>query len=98
MRSNIRTPSGARCTSSARSLEPGLPASRAVNPPPSRSTTLQNAFRRSRTDAEPEITPFLWYDTEAEEAANLYVSIFKNSRVHGVSRYGDAGQGRRDRR
>lgn len=40
-----------------------------------------------------KITPFLWYDTEAEEAANLYVSIFKNSRVHGVSRYGDAGPG-----
>lgn len=33
------------------------------------------------------ITPFLWFDTQAEEAANFYVSIFKNSRVGKVSRY-----------
>ena len=39
------------------------------------------------------ITPFLWYDTQAEEAANLYVSIFKNSKVLGVVRYGDVGPG-----
>lgn len=39
------------------------------------------------------ITPFLWFDTQAEEAMNFYVSIFKNSKVHGVSRYGDAGPG-----
>ena len=32
-----------------------------------------------------KITPFLWFDTEAEEAMNLYVSIFKNSRVLGVT-------------
>ncbi len=40
-----------------------------------------------------KITPFLWYDTQAEEAANFYVSIFKNSRILNVSRYGDAGPG-----
>jgi predicted 3-demethylubiquinone-9 3-methyltransferase (glyoxalase superfamily) len=40
-----------------------------------------------------KITPFLWFDTEAEEAANFYVSIFKNSRVKTLSRYGDAGPG-----
>ena len=40
-----------------------------------------------------KITPFLWYDTQAEEAANFYASIFKNSRVKAVSRYGDAGPG-----
>lgn len=34
-----------------------------------------------------KITPMLWFDKEAEEAANLYVSIFKNSRVEEVSRY-----------
>jgi predicted 3-demethylubiquinone-9 3-methyltransferase (glyoxalase superfamily) len=39
------------------------------------------------------ITPFLWYDTQAEEAMNLYVSIFPNSKVLGVTRYGDAGPG-----
>jgi predicted 3-demethylubiquinone-9 3-methyltransferase (glyoxalase superfamily) len=40
-----------------------------------------------------KITTFLWFDTQAEEAANLYVSIFKNSKVVSVSRYGDAGPG-----
>lgn len=40
-----------------------------------------------------KITPFLWYDNQAEEAANLYVSIFKNSKVLSVVRYGDAGPG-----
>ncbi|MBI5964372.1 MAG: VOC family protein [Chloroflexi bacterium] len=33
-----------------------------------------------------KITPFLWFDTQAEEAMNFYVSIFKNSKVLGVSR------------
>jgi len=40
-----------------------------------------------------KITPFLWFDHEAEEAMNFYVSIFKNSKVGKVSRYGDAGPG-----
>jgi predicted 3-demethylubiquinone-9 3-methyltransferase (glyoxalase superfamily) len=34
-----------------------------------------------------KITPFLWFDTQAEEAANFYVSIFKNSRVDNVTPY-----------
>jgi predicted 3-demethylubiquinone-9 3-methyltransferase (glyoxalase superfamily) len=34
------------------------------------------------------ITPFLWFDTEAEEAAKFYVSIFPNSKITGVSHYG----------
>lgn len=38
-----------------------------------------------------KITPCLWFDTQAEEAANLYVSVFKNSRIKEVSHYGDAG-------
>lgn len=37
------------------------------------------------------ITPFLWFDNQAEEAANFYVSIFKNSRILNVARYGKAG-------
>ena len=41
----------------------------------------------------PKITPFLWFDSQAEEAANFYVSIFKNSKVGGVSRYGESGPG-----
>ena len=40
-----------------------------------------------------KITPFLWFDDKAEEAANFYVSIFKNSRIGRVTRYGDAGPG-----
>jgi predicted 3-demethylubiquinone-9 3-methyltransferase (glyoxalase superfamily) len=37
----------------------------------------------------PKITPFLWFDNNAEEALNLYTSIFKNARVLNVSRYGE---------
>lgn len=40
-----------------------------------------------------KITPFLWFDGKAEEAMNFYVSIFKNSKVVSVTRYGDAGPG-----
>jgi predicted 3-demethylubiquinone-9 3-methyltransferase (glyoxalase superfamily) len=39
------------------------------------------------------ITPFLWFDGQAEEAANFYVSIFPNSKVGSTSRYGEAGPG-----
>jgi predicted 3-demethylubiquinone-9 3-methyltransferase (glyoxalase superfamily) len=38
------------------------------------------------------ITPCLWFDSEAEEAATFYVGIFKNSKVTSVSRYGEAGR------
>ncbi len=38
-----------------------------------------------------KITPSLWFDTQSEEAANFYVSVFKNSRILNVSRYGEAG-------
>ena len=40
----------------------------------------------------PKITPCLWFDGQAEQAAEFYVSIFKNSRITDVSRYGEAGQ------
>jgi predicted 3-demethylubiquinone-9 3-methyltransferase (glyoxalase superfamily) len=40
-----------------------------------------------------KITPFLWYDGKAEEAANFYISIFKNSKLGKITRYGDAGPG-----
>lgn len=36
-----------------------------------------------------KITPFLWFNTEADEAVNFYVSIFKNSKVGRVTRYGE---------
>jgi predicted 3-demethylubiquinone-9 3-methyltransferase (glyoxalase superfamily) len=40
-----------------------------------------------------KITPFLWFDYQADEAATFYTSIFKNSKIETVTRYGDAGPG-----
>ena len=40
-----------------------------------------------------KITPFLWFDGKAEEAANFYTSIFKSSKMKNVVRYGEAGPG-----
>ena len=40
-----------------------------------------------------KITPFLWFDNNAEEAMNFYTSIFKNSRIEMIRRYGKAGPG-----
>ena len=40
-----------------------------------------------------KITPFLWFDGKAEEAARFYASIFKNSMMRGVTHYGDTGPG-----
>jgi len=42
-----------------------------------------------------KITPFLWFDGQAEEAMNFYISIFKDSKIINVSRYGEAGPGPR---
>jgi len=39
------------------------------------------------------ITPFLWFDGKAEEAMNFYASIFKNSKIGSVTRYGEEGHG-----
>ena len=41
----------------------------------------------------PKITPFLWFDNQAEEAANFYASIFPNAKIKVVNRYGEAGPG-----
>jgi predicted 3-demethylubiquinone-9 3-methyltransferase (glyoxalase superfamily) len=38
-----------------------------------------------------KITPFLWFDNQAEEAANFYVAVFNNSRILNISRYGESG-------
>ncbi|HEY5426787.1 MAG TPA: VOC family protein [Candidatus Tumulicola sp.] len=40
-----------------------------------------------------KIKPWLWFDTQAEEAANFYVSIFRDSKITSVSRYGEEGPG-----
>lgn len=39
----------------------------------------------------PKTTPCLWFDTEGEDAAQFYVSVFPNSRIVNVARYGEAG-------
>ena len=38
-----------------------------------------------------KITPFLWFDDQAEQAVNLYTSIFKNSKIGSIARYGEGG-------
>ena len=48
--------------------------------------TSNNQGKRLQT-----IVPFLWFDGNAEEAVNLYVSIFKDAKIERVTRYGDAG-------
>lgn len=40
-----------------------------------------------------KITPFLWFDGKAEEAAKFYTSIFKDSQIRGITRYGEGGPG-----
>ena len=40
-----------------------------------------------------KITPFLWFDNNAEEAVNFYLSIFKDAKILTVTRYGEAGPG-----
>ncbi|MDQ1729216.1 MAG: hypothetical protein QOD33_1341 [Pyrinomonadaceae bacterium] len=40
-----------------------------------------------------KITTFLWFDSQAEEAANFYISVFKDGKITKVSRYGEAGPG-----
>jgi predicted 3-demethylubiquinone-9 3-methyltransferase (glyoxalase superfamily) len=43
----------------------------------------------------PKVRPMLWFDTQAEEAAKFYVSIFPNSKILDVSHYGDTGPGKK---
>jgi predicted 3-demethylubiquinone-9 3-methyltransferase (glyoxalase superfamily) len=49
---------------------------------------------KGATDMTQKISPFLWFDKEAEEAAKFYVSVFGNSKINHVARYTDAGPGR----
>ena len=53
-----------------------------------------SATNPARTEPTPQkVTTFLWFDRNAEEAVNFYVSVFKNSRVIGTSHYGESGAG-----
>lgn len=49
--------------------------------------------RRDEEAGMQRITPFLWFDNQAEEAAKFYVSIFKNSKVGHIAHYGENGPG-----
>lgn len=48
---------------------------------------------KEHNTSKQKITPFLWFDNQAEEAMNFYTSIFKNSKIVSVTRYGEAGPG-----
>jgi predicted 3-demethylubiquinone-9 3-methyltransferase (glyoxalase superfamily) len=64
-----------------------------------RTRTATRSSTRARKQKAPAskrvqtISPFLWFDNQAEEAAKLYVSVFPNSKILGVARYGEAGPG-----
>ena len=47
----------------------------------------------TREDTMHKITPFLWFDNQAEEAVNFYTSVFTNAEILDISRYGEAGPG-----
>jgi predicted 3-demethylubiquinone-9 3-methyltransferase (glyoxalase superfamily) len=49
--------------------------------------------REEEVDVMQKIIPFLWFDNKAEEAVKFYTSVFKNSKIKGITRYGEAGPG-----
>ena len=57
------------------------------------STTTQTSKTPENQARPQKITTFLWFNDNAEEAANFYTSIFKNSKIRHITRYGDAGAG-----
>jgi predicted 3-demethylubiquinone-9 3-methyltransferase (glyoxalase superfamily) len=60
--------------------------------PPGKKSQRTKRWRRSAMQMQ-KITPFLWFDGNAEEAMNFYTSIFKNSKIGTVMRTGDPGPG-----
>jgi 3-demethylubiquinone-9 3-methyltransferase/Bacterial protein of unknown function (DUF899) len=87
-----RSWTGCAPTTNIRSIRRSVPAA---------ATSLDGEQRRENqiigasVPLKQKITPCLWFDGKAKEAANFYVSIFKNSRITAVSHYGDAGPGPR---
>jgi predicted 3-demethylubiquinone-9 3-methyltransferase (glyoxalase superfamily) len=70
----------------------GLDASLSIPRLDARSIDGQHsAEEASMPKTTQKITPFLWFDSQAEEAANFYVSIFKQSRIGAITRYDDEG-------
>ena len=59
---------------------------------PGKTGTATSRSERTQPRSQ-KITTFLWFDNNAEEAVNFYVSVFKNSRIINSARYGDAGPG-----
>lgn len=49
-------------------------------------------MKKSASHTAQKITPFLWFDNQAEEAARFYTSIFKNARIGKITRYGKEGE------
>jgi predicted 3-demethylubiquinone-9 3-methyltransferase (glyoxalase superfamily) len=56
-----------------------------------RTNADERGFFKEESNAMQKIMPCLWFDNNAEEAVNFYTSIFKNSKIGKVSRYGEAG-------
>lgn len=74
-------------------------AKRSTKPKPIHAYRKVGVTSKSRTrkiKSDQKITPFLWFDGQAEEAANFYISIFENARILEVARYGEAGPGEKD--
>src|SRR4051812_47687914 len=55
------------------------------------SIILKNTLNQKIKFMNQPLTPCLWFDSEAEDAAKFYTSIFKNSRINNTSRYGKEG-------
>jgi 3-demethylubiquinone-9 3-methyltransferase len=74
-------------------VRPMLPYRLSIRGMPARLTVTDHSFVREAPMSKliQRITPFLWFDSDAEEAAKFYVSIFKNSRIGSTARYDDEG-------
>src|SRR4029450_4694375 len=74
-------------------VRPMLPYRLSIRGMPARLTVTDHSFVREAPMSKliQRITPFLWFDSDAEEAAKFYVSIFKNSRIGSIARYDDEG-------
>jgi predicted 3-demethylubiquinone-9 3-methyltransferase (glyoxalase superfamily) len=54
---------------------------------------IQIYYHKEEYNSMQKITPFLWFDNQAEEAMNFYVSVFKKSKIISITRYGELGPG-----
>jgi predicted 3-demethylubiquinone-9 3-methyltransferase (glyoxalase superfamily) len=74
-------------------VRPMSPYRLSIRGMPARLTVTDHSFVREAPMSKliQRITPFLWFDSNAEEAAKFYVSIFKNSRIGSTARYDDEG-------